>query len=69
MALGKQDQALFLVCADGNILSVKYPLQEPIVYSEYNVHSVHVTKVQHKYHAQACYKRRIASRSRQCLRV
>ncbi|XP_076282978.1 testes of unusual size [Lasioglossum baleicum] len=45
MILGKYDQALFLVCPGGNILSVKYPLQEPVQYSEFNVHSVDLTKI------------------------
>ncbi|XP_031833358.1 testes of unusual size [Nomia melanderi] len=52
MVLGKQDQVLFVVCAGGNILSVKYPLQEPVVYSEFNVHSVHVTKIALSYNQQ-----------------
>ncbi|KZC06732.1 WD repeat-containing protein 65 [Dufourea novaeangliae] len=45
MILGKQDQVLFLVCPGGSILSVKCPLQEPVQYSEFNIHSVDVTKI------------------------
>ncbi|XP_033323342.1 testes of unusual size [Megalopta genalis] len=45
MLLGKLDQVLFIVCPGGNILSVNYPLQEPVLYSEFNIHAVDITKI------------------------
>ncbi|XP_076166847.1 testes of unusual size isoform X2 [Ptiloglossa arizonensis] len=45
MVLGKEDQTLFLVCTGGTILSVKCPLQEPVHYADFNIHSVDITKI------------------------
>lgn len=56
MVLGKEDQTLFLVCTGGTILSVKCPLQEPVHYADFNIHSVDITKVE----TYMCYNYTIA---------
>ncbi|XP_043255440.1 cilia- and flagella-associated protein 57 [Colletes gigas] len=45
MVLGKEDQVLFLVCSGGTIVSVKCPLQQPVHYVDFKIHSVDITKI------------------------
>ncbi|XP_017883097.1 cilia- and flagella-associated protein 57 [Ceratina calcarata] len=52
MVLGKDDQSLFLVCPGGIILSVKTPVQEPVQYSTFHMHSVDITKIALSYNEQ-----------------
>nr|XP_012150129.1 PREDICTED: cilia- and flagella-associated protein 57 [Megachile rotundata] len=52
MVLGKEDQVLFLVCPNGIILSVKCPLQEPIHYTSFHIHSADITKIALSYNEQ-----------------
>ncbi|XP_053985715.1 cilia- and flagella-associated protein 57 [Hylaeus volcanicus] len=52
MVLGKEDQALFLVCIGGTILSAKCPLQEPVYYTDFKIHSVDITKIALSYNEQ-----------------
>ncbi|CAK9808395.1 Cilia- and flagella-associated protein 57 [Anthophora plagiata] len=52
MVLGKEDQVLFLVCPGGVILSVKCPVQEPIQYISFHIHSADVTKIALSYNEQ-----------------
>ncbi|XP_034177079.1 testes of unusual size [Osmia lignaria lignaria] len=52
MVLGKEDQVLFLVCPNGIILSIKCPLQEPIHYTSFDIHSAEITKIALSYNEQ-----------------
>lgn len=45
MVLGKEDQALFLICPGGIILSVVCPLQDPVQYITFHIHSADIAKV------------------------
>ncbi|KOC64830.1 WD repeat-containing protein 65 [Habropoda laboriosa] len=52
MILGKEDQVLFLICPGGIILSVKCPVQEPIHYISFHIHSTDITKIALSYNEQ-----------------
>ncbi|KOX70977.1 WD repeat-containing protein 65 [Melipona quadrifasciata] len=52
IVLGEKDQALFLVCPGGIILSVKCPFQEPIHYVTFHIHSADITKIALSYNEQ-----------------
>ncbi|XP_076234209.1 testes of unusual size [Calliopsis andreniformis] len=52
MALGREDQTLFIICSGGIILSVKFPLQEPIQFVEFHIHTADITKIALSYNEQ-----------------
>lgn len=51
MVLSRSNQMMFLAAQNGTVLSVKYPLEEPVHHTDYNMHSHPITRVSFTPHA------------------
>lgn len=45
IVLSRSNQMMFLAAHNGSVLSVKFPLQEPVHYTDHNMHSHPITRV------------------------
>ncbi|PNF35437.1 Cilia- and flagella-associated protein 57 [Cryptotermes secundus] len=45
IVLSRSNQMMFLAAHNGSVLSVKYPLQEPVQYTDHNMHSHPITRM------------------------